>query len=354
MSGRATLLLVVFLLSASRAATALTILDVVQLSQRNYSDAQIIEIIEATNAVFELEATDLPRLKELGVTEAVIRVMLKRRPPPSTQVSGELADPATGAGNTLPRRSPVTPAAATSLADLAQRANAQRQATRSATATSSPSAVPASRTRTVPSGVAAGYASRVATFAAVAEDRAGDHAHVAVVLGGLDLFVLRDEASYRTIADRADALASQLEAVRAGSPGEFQYATVGGRDAVVFRRASDQEPLVITIVTFRDAVAYEIRSARKVSTSFLARYWADVLSDYWSMVVDHRAPTRLTGLRHGDALTALFRALQSDALDQQPDVKTLVARLPTVIQQRLLQLARTVPSDYRNRVKEGL
>lgn len=355
MSRRATLLLVAFLLGASHAAVALTILDIVQLSQRNYSDAQIIGIIEATNAVFELEAADLPRLKELGVSEAVIRVMLRRRPPPATQVSGEPADPTRGAVPTVPGRSTTTPVPAASLADLAQRANAQHQATRSATATSSPSAAPASRMRAVSSGLGAGYASRLATITTVAEDRAGDHAHVTVALGGLDLFVLRDEASYATIADRAGALASQLEAVRAAGPGEFQYASAGGRDAVVFRRAIDQQPLVITMVTARDARAYEIRSARKVSTSLLARYWADVLNDYWSVVVGRRAPARLTRLRDGAALSALFRAMESNAApDQQRDIKTVVARLPAVVRQRVQALARTVPMDYRNRVQGGL
>ena len=108
-------------------------------------------------------------------------------------------------------------------------------------------------------------------------------------------------------------------------------------------------------MTLRDARAYEIRSTRTVSTTLLAQYWADVLNDYWSIVVGHRAPTRLTGLGDGDALAALFRALESRAVDDpQPDVKTLVARLPNAVQQRLQQLARTVPQDYRNRANEGL
>ena len=354
MSRRATLLLVIFLLGASSAASALTILDVIQLSQRNYTDEQIIGIIEATNAVFELEAADLPRLKQLGVSEAVIRVMVRRRPPASTQASSESTDPAKGAPTTAPDRSQVTPAPSTSFAELAQRANGQRQPARSATATSPSSVVRSSRAATLPSGRATSNAPRLATIATVAEDRAGGHAHVAVVLGGLEVFVLRDEASYVTIADRGGALAAQLEAARTQGGGAFQYATVGGKNAVVFRQPGDQEPLVITWVTTRDARAYELRSARTVSTTLLAEYWADVLNDYWSIVVDHRAPVRLTGLRDGDALSILFRALESEPVDRRSNVKNVVARLPNVAQQRLQQLARTVPKDYRSRVKEGL
>jgi hypothetical protein len=194
----------------------------------------------------------------------------------------------------------------------------------------------------------------LASFFPVAEDRAGDHAHVAVALGGVEVLVLRDEASYRSIADRAEALAAQLEAVRARGDGEFRYASVGGKDAVVFRRASDQAQVVMTSVTSRDARAYEIRSARKVSTTLLARYWADLLNDYWSIAVAHAAPRRLTGLRDGEALTSLFRALESDTADDRRHVQTRIGMLPNSVQHRLQQLARTVPMDYGNRSKEGL
>lgn len=57
---RATLLATVFLLGFARLAVGLTILDIVQLSQRGYDSAQIIALIDATNSVFQLEAEDLP------------------------------------------------------------------------------------------------------------------------------------------------------------------------------------------------------------------------------------------------------------------------------------------------------
>ena len=61
-------------------AAALSIVDIIQLSQNDYSEEEIIKLIEVTESAFELEAADLPRLKNLGVHEAVIRVMLKRVP----------------------------------------------------------------------------------------------------------------------------------------------------------------------------------------------------------------------------------------------------------------------------------
>ena len=61
-------------------AAALSIVDIIQLSQNDYSEEEIIKLIEVTESAFELEAADLPRLKDLGVREAVIRVMLERVP----------------------------------------------------------------------------------------------------------------------------------------------------------------------------------------------------------------------------------------------------------------------------------
>ncbi len=67
-------------LAMATPASALSIVDIVQLSQNSYSEEAIIKLIEVTSSAFELEAEDLPRLKELGVSEAVIRVMLERVP----------------------------------------------------------------------------------------------------------------------------------------------------------------------------------------------------------------------------------------------------------------------------------
>ncbi len=61
-------------------AFALTIYDVLQLSGKEYSDDDIIALIQATNSAFELKAEDIPRLMELGVSETVIQTMLKAVP----------------------------------------------------------------------------------------------------------------------------------------------------------------------------------------------------------------------------------------------------------------------------------
>ena len=73
-------LALVLALTVATPAAALSIVDIIQLSQNDYSEAEIIKLIEVTESAFELEAADLPRLKGLGVHEAVIRVMLERVP----------------------------------------------------------------------------------------------------------------------------------------------------------------------------------------------------------------------------------------------------------------------------------
>ena len=61
-------------------AWAVSIYDVIELSRQGYSGEDIVNIVRTTRSVFKLTAADIPRLKELGVSEAVIRVMLESGP----------------------------------------------------------------------------------------------------------------------------------------------------------------------------------------------------------------------------------------------------------------------------------
>ena len=66
-----------FAISVSGQVSALTVYDVIQLSAKNYSDQDIVTLIKVTNSAFELKAEDIPRLTDLGVSETMIRAMLK-------------------------------------------------------------------------------------------------------------------------------------------------------------------------------------------------------------------------------------------------------------------------------------
>ena len=57
---------------------AISIFDVIRLTQEKYSDQEIIKVIRVTDSRFVLTADDTARLKKEGVTENVIREMLSR------------------------------------------------------------------------------------------------------------------------------------------------------------------------------------------------------------------------------------------------------------------------------------
>lgn len=336
---RAALLASLFLLGFARVVVGLTILDIIQLSQRGYDNAQIIALIDATNSVFQLEAEDLPRLKRLGVSEAVIRVMLKRVAPPG-QNSGELPSAAASDPRPVDSRPPM-PNREPSLGVLAQRLGSQRVPVPSATAT-------ASSGRSESANSASTSANRVtaplAAFHAVAESQAGGHTHVAVVLAGWEMFILRDEGAYASVTARAEDVANRLEALRDGTDGDFQHAMIGGEQAVVFRSARDGRQVPIVSVTPRDARTYAIRSGRPVNTALLARYWADLLSDYWRVMVKRSAPERLITTHQGEALITLYDALRDNrAIDGRDGTAEI---LPESVRHHLQELAGAVPKDY--------
>lgn len=72
----ALLLLALVLFPAS--LSAISVFDVIRLSQQKYSDDEIVRIIQATDSRFVLNADDATRLRKEGVTEVVIREMLSR------------------------------------------------------------------------------------------------------------------------------------------------------------------------------------------------------------------------------------------------------------------------------------
>src|SRR6202162_3011905 len=93
------LILLLVLLPASLAA--ISVFDVIRLSQERYSDAEIIRLIQTTDSRFVLSAEDSVRLRNAGVTEGVIREMLSR-PAPQRE-----SEPAASEGAANPSRLPA-------------------------------------------------------------------------------------------------------------------------------------------------------------------------------------------------------------------------------------------------------
>ena len=296
-------------------AFALSVFDIIQLSKRDYSDQGIIDLIEATDSAFDLEAEDLPKLKQLGVSEPVIRSMLERA------VSAEEAEAAAvphetgGIRKSEPSRT-------------------------HADVVGSPPHDRAHLASTLRSG---------SPFTAypLLEARAGGHFHVALALDGLDLLVLRDEGGYASIETRGRAVIEQLREAWVAGRGPFRAQPAASGAQIVFRDGADetkQQMIRVLTVSARDARAYELRSGRSVTPDLLAMYWADLLSDFWA-VTHGEPPKRLLTLHEGEALRVLREALAQ--LDEPDGTLGAAAELvPSSTRHHLQRLARTVPVEY--------
>lgn len=276
------------MLVVSAQATAMTVYDVIQLSKNSYSDQDIIALIETTDSAFELEATDIPRLVELGVSEAVIQVMLKAVPAENK--------PENGTADTDSR--PEQP-------------------------------VPRAEIDSKP----------------LAEPGSGGHRHQVVSLFGIRLFALRDEGAYPSVTARAKAVAEHLTNASA-MDGQFQAVHVAGSDAVMFTATGTRQTVMIVSVSARDANTYQRRSGRRVTPDLLAAYWSDLLTDYWSIALGNRPPERLAMLHEGEALQELYGSLDTSISNEADRLTGAFQSLPKQEQDHLLQLAVSIPRDF--------
>ncbi len=287
------------MLAASAQVTAMTVYDVIQLSKKNYSDQDIIALIETTDSAFELKADDIPRLVELGVNEPVIQVMLSATP-----------DTASDQFATIPvNNKPVS-----------ETVNA---------GTGSEKLVPRAEIDSEP----------------LTEPDSGRHHHQAINLSGIRLFVLRDEGGYPSVTARAKVVADRLKAASA-MDGQFQPAHVTGSDAVMFTVPGTTQTVMVVSVSAQDASAYQRRSGRRVTPDLLASYWSDLLTDYWSIALGGRPPDRLSMLHEGEALQELYESLDTSIDNDADRLTSAFQSLPKQERDHLLQLAVSVPRNF--------
>ncbi len=294
-------------------AFALSVFDAIQLSKQGYSDQAIIDLIEATDSAFDLEAEDLPKLKQLGVSEPVIRAMLERA------VSAEEAAAAPHVTGGIRKSEPSR-----THADVVETPPHDRAHLASTPRSDSPF-----------------------TAYPLLEARGGGHFHVVLALDGLDLLVLRDEGGYASIETRGRAVIERLQEAWAAGRGRFRAQPAASGAQVVFRDGAEeakQQMIRVLTVSARDAHAYELRSGRSVTPDLLARYWADLFSDFWA-VAHSEPPERLLALHEGEALGVLREALAQ--LDEPDGTLRAAAELvPSSTRHHLQRLARTVPVEY--------
>lgn len=279
----ATLFLVLLAVLLPACLGAISVFDVIRLSQGWYSDAEIIRLIQTTDSRFVLSAEDTVRLREAGVTESVIREMLSR--------------PA-------PRREPEP-----SVSDGA-----------------------VLRSRPEPLFSGSPY-----------QEGSGDrHGNAVVTLAGIEVLIVRDEAGFSSPLARARTVAQTLNTL----PASGRFAVRAGRDSKVIFESSDGSATDIVRVTATDVAAYRAGGHRQVSSETLSSFWAALLNDYWAIAVTGRPPRSLADSRERQALARLSRAVRLPAGTRDAAaVRTGFDSLGPTDRELLRKLPAAVPED---------
>jgi len=282
------ILLLALLLPASLAA--ISVFDVIRLSQGGYSDPEIIRLIQTTDSRFVLSAEDTVQLRSAGVTESVIREMLSR-PAPQRESGPAVSDVAAirrpSAGKPLFSGSPY-------------------------------------------------------------QERSGDRQeHAAVTLGGIEVLIVRDGAAFASPLARARAVAQTLNGLASTASGRFAVGADGRGSKVIFRSSEGAATDVIT-VTPADVAAYRAEGQRQVSSGALTAFWAALLSDYWAIGVAGQPPRDLIDTRGGQALERLARAVRLPAGPHgEAAVRAGFDSLGSADREFLRKLPTAVPEDLQ-------
>lgn len=323
------LIVVVILLAfAVPAAWAISLYDIIQLTKKGYRDDQIVAIIEATGSRFEVDSETIVTLKQEGVREKVIQAVIAASDgPPARDQEGQQAP---RAANDDRWRTQPAPERDTDTDHAAP--HDERTARRELTVTS---AAPAATSRI--------------SFSAFPfeETGAGHHQHYVIGLGDIPIIVLRSEAGFPTVGDRAHATAEALN--RAATEGLSLTALHHG---VVARTAAGATSEVLKVGR-GDVIALQRRSAGRVVAERVASYWAAILSDYMD-VASGREPRRLTAFGI-ESVQALYRELVRGSQQSSPSgpvspdrIAAAIDRLPGDDRQALIELAGYVPTQFRS------
>lgn len=305
---------------------AVSIYDVIELSGQGYGDEEVVKIIRSTRSVFDLKVEDVPRLKSLGVSETVIRAMLGATPAASSGGEASL--------NLTDDRDRISPADSAAANDYIEDIT-DSVSDRSSQPGSSGYELAVSRVL-IPDRFGVEL---------VSEEASGDHRHAYVTLTGVPVLILRDEGRYRTVVNRGEVIARNLEEATRAGEGRFEALHANGADMVVFHGAKFRDIPIVT-VNDRDVHAYDVRSERRVTSDLLAAYWAALLNDYWAIAFLHRSPSRLVNLHRGDAFVVLFNLVNRMGSDEPTNLGLAVRQLPGTIQGHLERLAQSVPDDF--------
>ena len=177
------------------------------------------------------------------------------------------------------------------------------------------------------------------------------HEHYAVALGDLPIFILRSEAGYRSVAERAADIMRKLNATVIDRGGSFVVISGNPRIQVAYRHANTS-PMPLLEVMPGDVVAYQRRSMGPVSASRLGAYWAALLNDYSRTLLFREQPHEITALHLGASLNALYENLLQKDNGAPIQLAAAIDHLGSEDKDHLLELATRVPAEFRER-KEG-
>ena len=259
---RAVLALILLAVLLPVSLSAISVFDVIRLSQGKYSDEDIIRLIQTTDSRFLLSAEDTVRLRQAGVTESVIREMLSRPAPRQESeppASGGVAN--ASRGDDVRYRRPAEP-----------------------------------------------------LFAGTPyQERSADRdPHAAVTLAGIDVLIVRDRAGFPSSLARARGIAQTLNGLASPAAGRFAARAVGQDSKVSFEGSNGAATDIVT-VTPADAASYRVEGRQQLSSGTLASFWAALLNDYWAIGVAGKPPRYLVDSRGGRALERLSLAIRLPA-----------------------------------------
>jgi hypothetical protein len=304
LSGASAVLFLIFVLVLlPGSVAAISIFDVIRLSQEGYADDEIVKLIRATDSRFILSSEDVLRLRQEGVTETVIREMLSRPAPErkgGTPAPPALAEPKP-AGAVAPRQG------------SGNRHGDQREL--------------------------------LFAGSSYAEAGAPQSAHAAVTLAGIEVLILRDRAGFASPLSRARAVATNLNGLAARASGRFAARSTRGDWRVVFETSGGRDSDVIMAMP-ADAASYQGSGHREISPATLASFWTALLNDYWGIAVAGKAPRYLTDSREGEILEQLSLAVGGRAGPRDSAaIRAAFDSLEPADRLRLRRLAAAVPEE---------
>jgi len=325
--GRA-LAIVLVLALAVPAAWAVSLFDVIQLTRKGYRDDQIIAIIQATGSRFEVDAETILTLKREGVREKVIQAVIAASDgAPGADRAERTAAPARDRDDDSWRSRP----ASEHELDAEQHSPQQHP--------SEPVAESESAMTREPERTGASLSFSTYPFE---EASAGDHQHQVIALAEVPIIILRSEAGFPTIADRARAAVEALNRW-AADPSSIE----GSHHGVVARTAGGRKIEILKVVR-GDVIGLQRRSVGPIDAGRVGAYWASLLGDYADLAAG-REPTRLTsfGIRsvqtlHREVMRTKSSGVSTDLLLEAVD------RLPSGDRLQLVELAGSLPARFRS------